>query len=72
MKSKLSFAALALGAAMLVMPVNSAQAGFSKEMNCLFGWMHADSGKKVHKKHGKKQVKKSKKVAKAKKAAKKA
>ena len=74
MKSKVTIAVLALAASVLVMPTNSAQAGFHREMDCLFGWMHRDHfawmhrdrdakvyRKKTHKKH---MMKKSKKAAK--------
>lgn len=69
MKAKLGLAALITAAAMLAMPVTTAQAGFHKgwgKRHCVFSWVHCGCKRKVYtKKYSKKRS--MKKAGKAKK-----
>lgn len=69
MKAKLGLAALIAAAAMLAMPVNSAEAGFHKGWNkrhCMFGWLHCHCKRKgvrtYYRKKSAKRVRKARRM----------
>lgn len=69
MKAKLGLAALIAAAAMLAMPVNSAEAGHKgwNKRHCMFGWLHCHCKRKgVRTYYRKKSAKRVRKARRAK------